>query len=55
LSNSFKNGGDFEVYKEAQRALYKKDQNSFLALIQSWPCEVKDHPIEMTNPSFDKA
>lgn len=47
--------GDFEGYEEALRALYKKDKKNFLAQIQSWPCDVKDHAIEMASPLFDKA
>lgn len=45
--------GDFEGYEEALRALYKRDKKTFLAQIQDWPNDVKNHAIEIATPAFD--
>lgn len=45
--------GDFEGYEEALRALYKRDKKTFLAQIQGWPNDVKNHAIEIATPAFE--
>jgi len=44
--------GDFKGYEEALRALYKRDQKAFLAQIQEWPRDVREHTLELATSIF---
>lgn len=44
--------GDLQGYEEALRALYKKDQEKFLAQTEDWPHDVKAHLKMLTGPVF---
>jgi hypothetical protein len=46
--------GDMIRYEEALRALYKKDENKFLALITNWPSDVKAHAVEPAKSVFKR-
>lgn len=45
--------GDMNGYEEALRALYKKDEKKFLALISDWPSDVKTHAAELAKSVFN--
>jgi hypothetical protein len=44
--------GDFEGYEEALRALYKKDEETFLAKIATWPRDVRNHVVGLAEAAF---
>ncbi len=44
--------GDRSGYEEALRALYKKDQESFLMHINDWPKDIRKHIAELAQPVF---
>ena len=44
--------GDLNGYEEALRALYKKDQEKFLAQIGEWPRDVRDHINKLAQSVF---
>lgn len=46
--------GDRPQYEEALRALYQKNQKSFLSLIDKWPADIKKHISYLSKDVFDK-
>ncbi len=44
--------GDFPLYEEALRALYKKDQPRFRSQIASWPKDVREYIRALAAPVF---
>lgn len=44
--------GDLENYESALRALYKKEETTFLSQIKSWPKDIKKYVMELANPIF---
>ncbi len=45
--------GDFEGYEEVLRALYKKDEITFLAKIENWPKDIQVHLKDISEPVFE--
>lgn len=46
--------GDEPGFEEATRALYAGRRDEFDALIEMWPCDVRDHAHELAAPSFSE-
>ena len=45
--------GDLNGYEEALRALYKRDEKKFIALIEVWPRDIRNHALELARPAFE--
>lgn len=46
-------GGDLSGYEEALRALYKKDQKTFLGQIKAWPEDIRRYIEDLVQPVFE--
>lgn len=44
--------GDLENYEEALRALYAKDQKKFEKLVGTWPRDVREHTLKISENVF---
>lgn len=45
-------GGDRPGFEEASRALFAGDRARFESLIASWPADIREHALRLTEPSF---
>lgn len=45
--------GDFEGYEEVLRALYKKDEITFLEKIENWPKDIQVYLKDISKPVFE--
>lgn len=45
--------GDEPGFEEAVRALYAGRRDEFEALVEVWPCDIRDHTRELASRSFD--
>lgn len=47
--------GNLTGYEEAMRALFAGDRSRFMALIEPWPADVRDHIVMLAAPAFPVA
>ncbi len=45
-------GGDLPGFEEALRALYAGDRNQFLAQVDAWPVDIRDHVVQLSGKVF---